>query len=492
MKANCHIYSAALTTCSLDQAEDSLVVDFALQIGDQLENEWQMNKNHDQSSLLIAFNSLVNAYCTLCGMDKAMTVYRSMQMNGPKPDLITCNTLLAGFSSDGILDSALQIKEYMHKSGIQPSGRTYVALLTCCARAYEPDLAWDMFREMVESGINAPVEAYTALMDAFVKDKSDEYLNRAFALLDTLKKEGLKPTAVTYGCLLMGCWYNGDVDRAFSLYKEAYESNIVPTDACHNILINMCTFSDRLDEALEVVKNLAQRHGSIEHDTLNSLVRSLAKNNPHRAIVVLRLMQSRKMEASRETYHELIVSCSQNAFSGLALELYKQMRKRGIKGSRRVGSSLIMAECNACRINGAMSIAVDMMRCAGVQDLEKILQIDLPNESTSRIFEKNAIQDRSQLPEALALGTLCCGLVQEKQLAQGMQMFRLVKTLEGDQGLGTLISRLPYMFECLIESNCSMKRVDDALEVFDTWKASATLLLSKNKVLKGDEWAYKR
>jgi pentatricopeptide repeat protein len=43
----------------------------------------------------------------------------------------------------------------------------------------------------------------------------------AFGLLDELRRAGLAPSAVTYGCLLAACERSGQVDRAFRLYQRA-------------------------------------------------------------------------------------------------------------------------------------------------------------------------------------------------------------------------------------------------------------------------------
>ncbi len=57
----------------------------------------------------------------------------------------------------------------------------------------------------------------------------------------------LKPTATTYGCLLMVCARQGNVDRAFLLYEEAYDTGVLATDECHNILIGICSDAGRSD-----------------------------------------------------------------------------------------------------------------------------------------------------------------------------------------------------------------------------------------------------
>jgi pentatricopeptide repeat protein len=65
-------------------------------------------------------------------------------------------------------------------------------------------------------------------------------------VFEEMKAAGnLKPTATTYGCLLMVCARQGDVDKAFLLYEEAYDTGVLATDECHNILIGICSDAGR-------------------------------------------------------------------------------------------------------------------------------------------------------------------------------------------------------------------------------------------------------
>lgn len=71
------------------------------------------------------------------------------------------------------------------------------------------------------AGLQPNVPIYTTLMDACVKDGSPASVDLAFKLLDRMRREGLQPSAVTYGCLLVACERRRDVDRAFQLYQDA-------------------------------------------------------------------------------------------------------------------------------------------------------------------------------------------------------------------------------------------------------------------------------
>lgn len=492
VEPNCHVYSAAFKTSSLVSSKDPVIFWFVEHVGNHLEEKWRSRKNYDRTSMLIAFNSFINAWTSLGDVDRAMAVYASMCEHGPTPDEITYNTLLAGFASKGRLSSALKVMDNMRAAHMQLCAFTYVALLTACAKAQEADIAWSLFQEMIESGVEASVEAYTALMDACVKEGSSKKLNQAFDLLEAMEQEGLKPTAVTYGCLLVACWQSGNVDRAFDLYREAHENGILPTDSCHNILINLCTRSGRLEEALTLVKDLARRHGSIEHYTLNSLTRALARDNINRAVAVLRLMRLRKMEPTKETYHSLILACVRSMWSKMALDLYKQMRGKGIKGSREVGSAVIESLCSANDIKTALRITADMLQSASLPMKDGEFTLENSTGAGETSLSDGRIGDCSQLPDILALGELCSGLVRIDQLEKAMKIFRMARSLEGDAAMRWLATNMGTTYEALIELSCRRSRIELALEVFDTWKEAAAMVMAQNRSDKGEEWAYKR
>ena len=64
-------------------------------------------------------------------------------------------------------------------------------------------------------------------------------------IFEEMKVNKLQPTATTYGCLLMVCARQKNVEKAFELYEEAYSRGVLATDECHNILISICADAGR-------------------------------------------------------------------------------------------------------------------------------------------------------------------------------------------------------------------------------------------------------
>ena len=60
-------------------------------------------------------------------------------------------------------------------------------------------------------------------MDACTNLATPASLRLVSSLLRDMRAEGLAPTGITYGCMLVACEKQGDVDSAFQLYRQACE-----------------------------------------------------------------------------------------------------------------------------------------------------------------------------------------------------------------------------------------------------------------------------
>ncbi len=78
----------------------------------------------------------------------------------------------------------------------------------------------------------------------------------------------------------------------------------------------------RVDEALELVKELARKHGSMQQHTLNSVVRALAVDHVERALRMLSLMRTLGQRPSYATYLALITATARASRSVESHRLY--------------------------------------------------------------------------------------------------------------------------------------------------------------------------
>jgi len=106
-------FATLLSGCS-----DSKTADEVVQVHAHI-----IKLGHD--STLMVYNCLVDAYCKICRLDLAYQLFKEM----PERDSITLNTLIIGFSRDGLNEDAIKLFMDMQHFGFKPSDFTFAAIL---------------------------------------------------------------------------------------------------------------------------------------------------------------------------------------------------------------------------------------------------------------------------------------------------------------------------------------------------------------------------
>eukprot|EP01025_Chloroclados_australasicus_P069364 TRINITY_DN9775_c0_g2_i1.p1 TRINITY_DN9775_c0_g2~~TRINITY_DN9775_c0_g2_i1.p1 ORF type:complete len:468 (-),score=43.34 TRINITY_DN9775_c0_g2_i1:185-1588(-) len=360
--------------------------------------------------------------------------------------------------------------------------------------------------------------------------------NTAIQIFQEMKNQDIQPTAATYGCVLRACETLGDVQLAFKIYLEASKQGVLPSDECHNILINVCTKANRLDEALELIKALARGKGTMQIHTINSLTRALCDRYPDRAVRMLRLMNSKKIETQRETYLELVSACAKSGKSQISLDLYVEMRQLGYIAESEPVSRLVQSLCTAGNFRGLGLVLEDQLKLANGETEFPIVDLP-PTDEEQQEFDsyQDAQTSKKQsstfkdLPwtykwlhqdlEAAGINIIeqVAELVEETcrlHLNSDQQQINvvskpLVADMEGMAALLMLLARnnklnatkMAYilslnlypedfpicttrnrrMFESLINVSCQLDDIAFGLRVFDDWKAGCIEIKLKGR-----------
>ena len=339
-----------------------------------------------------------------------------------------------------------------------------------------------MLRSLNAAGITPNVMMYTSFIHALVTSNEPKALEEAFEVNEEMKKLGIKPTAVTYGCLLNACDKLGDVERAFKVYQQACDEGLPPSDAMHDILIGVCTRGGRLDEALELVKAMARTHSPMQQHTLDSLVRALCGSNPGRALRMLGLMQAMGMAPSHATYLALVTSCARDSEVAEALAMYRSMRAQGMEVDSTAGSALIACLCQSQDLSKAVAVYEDMLLAAW----KRLPQTPSPaeerrysNTKGRGSVRRSVLPKRAHVPDAGAVASLAQAFAARGQLKEAWRYYKQLRRTAN--AVEEACSTHRRMFEALIEQNCRCGRVDRALIVFDDWKAASAAWFVKKK-----------
>ncbi|CAL9061533.1 unnamed protein product [Musa banksii] len=146
-------------------------------------------------SLLVG-NGLLNMY-TKCGSLKdGCAVFDKIV----DKDLISWNSMIAGYGMHGLCDEALGTFDAMTGAGCNPDGITFIAILSACSHAGRVSEGRSLFDRMViEYGITRCMEHYSCLVDLLGRAG---LLREAIELMESMPT---KPNAFVWGALLNSC-----------------------------------------------------------------------------------------------------------------------------------------------------------------------------------------------------------------------------------------------------------------------------------------------
>ena len=481
---NGYVYSAIIRACGAMKLKER-GRRFVLEIVEELNESWQemTDKESAEDTFRGAFNALLHFYSETRNARDALSTYAGMKRDGPSPDHITYNSLLSALGGEDDASEIAKVLRDMRMADCSMNNPTYVILLSHCATRGDVSGAMALMEEMQRKGLTPTVECYTSAIDACVKDGSETHLTLAFDLFQRLKRQKIRPTVVTYGCLFEALRATENVDGAFALYREACRYGISLSDRCHNVLISMCTEVGRLDDALDLIKVLVRTHGDIAEETMNSVTRALAAEYLPRSLVLLRMMKHRSMAPSPETLDCLILACCRESDSQHAFVFYKEMMAQRLRVRSEVASALIKSLSKAGEVLAAIRVTNNMFEKAGLPSIDPSHVQRGCQPVVSRRKDRVIY---SALPKVTSLGCLIIGLVQKSQLQTAMYVFRQISVLNNGSGIMLLAKDVCQVFELLIESSCTVQRIDWAIEVFLKWSIQAEKMIQTTPVQKRD------
>ncbi|XP_034672895.1 pentatricopeptide repeat-containing protein At4g02750 [Vitis riparia] len=159
-------------------------------------------------------NALLVMYCKCGSIDDAYIVFEGIE----EKEVVSWNTMIAGYARHGFGKEALMLFESMKKTGILPDDVTMVGILSACSHTGLVDKGTEYFYSMTQDyGITANSKHYTCMIDL---------LGRAGRLDDAqnlMKNMPFEPDAATWGALLGASRIHGNTELGEKAAKMIFE-----------------------------------------------------------------------------------------------------------------------------------------------------------------------------------------------------------------------------------------------------------------------------
>ncbi|KAI4330685.1 hypothetical protein MLD38_028946 [Melastoma candidum] len=196
----------------------------------------EMNRN------VLVVNSLINMYMRCGSLREGTLVFEKFDDR----DLISWNTIIAGYGMHGMGRDSLQYFDRMVQSGIHPDGVTFVAVLSACSHSGLVEEGRTLYGRMKgDFQIVPKVEHYACMVDLLGRSGN---LTEA---IETVNSMSMVPNERVWGALLNACRMHKNTELAASTAEYVLRRESAGTGS-YALMSNIYAESGRWEESAEV------------------------------------------------------------------------------------------------------------------------------------------------------------------------------------------------------------------------------------------------
>lgn len=332
---------------------------------------------------LFAMTGVVNMYAKCGQIEEAYKMFDRM----PERDLVSWNTIVAGFAQNGFAELALDLVTRMHEEGRRGDFITIVSILPAVANVGSLRIGKAVHGYAMRAGFDSIVNVSTALVDMYAKCGRVETSRLVF---DGMKSRNV----VSWNSMIAAYVEGGNPEEAMRIFQKMLDQGVEPTNVTIMEALHACADLGDLERGIFVHKLLDQLKLGTDVSMTNSLISMYSKcKKVDRAADIFSKLQGKTLVS----WNAMILGYAQNGRVNEALNYFCKMRSKNIKPDSFTMVSVIPALAELSVIRHAkwihalvirscfeknvfvMTALIDMYAKCGAVDTARIL-FDMMNE----------------------------------------------------------------------------------------------------------------
>ncbi|KAH7446972.1 hypothetical protein KP509_01G084700 [Ceratopteris richardii] len=314
---------------------------------------------------IVLCNILLDMYVKCGAIVKA---HRTLQ-ELPSRDVVSWNTLIAGYTRLGHDERALSCFDMMQHEGIFPTAMTFASVLKACGSMKAISRGEQIHHEIARHRLlDKDIVLGNALVDMYVKCgallKAQEVLknlpsrdvitwstlisgyaqvgqaDQALACFREMQLEGLSPNAVTYACVLKACGAIGDIEQGEKIHEDVMQQGLLKySEVLGTALVDMYAKCGLLSKAKYVHDKLPSRSvGS--WTALIAVYAQLAQGE--QAVCCFEQMQHEGLQPNSLTFASALKACGTIGAIDKGEQIHDEISRQGLLGSDvALGNALV-------------------------------------------------------------------------------------------------------------------------------------------------------
>ncbi|CAH2033668.1 unnamed protein product, partial [Thlaspi arvense] len=270
------------------------------------------------------------------------------------PSVRNCNILLRVLRDNRMMDKAQEVYRAMVEHGIEPTVVTVNTMLDSCLKAGDLEQASEILSEM-ESKVVPTVITFNTMLDSCFKSGD---LQQVHKIMSEMKRRKVKATEVTYNILINGFYKNGKMEEARRFHGDMRRSGFPVTAYSFNLVIEGYCRQGLLDEAWGVIKHMLNAGVSPTASTYNIYIRALCE---FRSIEDARRLLLDMGAPDVVSYNTLMHGYVKAGKIAEAFLLFGELRDRNISPSVVTYNTLMDGLCESGNLEPAQRLKEEMV-----------------------------------------------------------------------------------------------------------------------------------
>lgn len=284
---------------------------------------------------LSSWNSIISGYSSVGYLNEAWNLFHEMEKANIKNDILTWNCLLSGHFLHGSYQEVLTILRSMQLSGFKPNSSSITSVLQAISELGYLNFGKEIHGFVIRNGLDFDIYVGTSLLDMYVKNND---LINAQAVFDSMNQRNI----FAWNSLISGYFFKGRFEEAAKLLKRMEIEGIKPDLVTYNGLVSGYSIWGQIDEALAIIRRIKISGLNPNVVSWTALISGCSQNGNYKAALELCIqMQQEGIKPNSAT-----VSCLLQACAGLSLlhkgkEIHALSIRNGFMGDIYVTTTLV-------------------------------------------------------------------------------------------------------------------------------------------------------
>ncbi|OVA04651.1 Pentatricopeptide repeat [Macleaya cordata] len=197
----------------------------------------------------VSWNSLISALSQNNMLGDACSVFEKM----PKRDVVSWTAMISGYAQAGHGDLAFELFLDMLASGINPNQSTLTGLLSICASLGATKLGKQIHGLIFKLGLDFDLFISNALISMYFKCGCED----GFWVFEEMPDHDV----VSWNAILDGCAHNGFGEEAVKLFEQMKAEGILPNQISFVSVLNACSHAGLVDEGWAYFNSMNRDYG---------------------------------------------------------------------------------------------------------------------------------------------------------------------------------------------------------------------------------------